>query len=90
LFYTIKDYLIKQGTFEEKKEKWQQAYDRNKEMNPLIVQHDVIRIKGFLTDAGFDLVDEIPSGYVDCVIMLKAVKTPDPQEWARPARPGEG
>lgn len=53
---------------------WQDAFDRNAEMNTLITRDSIEDIKKYVKNAGFKILEFEGGHYVGCVVVLKAAK----------------
>ena len=53
---------------------WNDAFERNLEMRDLINRDSIDDIKGYVNDAGFKIVEFEEGHYVDCVVVVKAIK----------------
>ena len=53
---------------------WEDAFSRNLEMEDMIRRHSKDNIKELVEEAGLKITEFLPSEYVDCVVVVKAVK----------------
>lgn len=74
LFERIKTRLIEDDEWEEKKELFENALARNREMDPIITRYTKDDIATFLDAAGFEVSPGTLDRYVNCVTVYKAVK----------------
>jgi ubiquinone/menaquinone biosynthesis C-methylase UbiE len=75
LFEEIKKSLRSGGSWNDQtEEEWNDAYARNLEMKDLINRDSLDDIRRFVKEAGFELVDFEPGHYVNCVVVIKALR----------------
>jgi ubiquinone/menaquinone biosynthesis C-methylase UbiE len=76
LFSSIRASLERRGIFEERELDYQNARDRNFEMNDRITRHAVEEIESLLVGAGFEIDNgsRISDAYDGCVVVLRCVK----------------
>ena len=78
LFGKIKEEIEDLRKWEEKKDLYKSAYDRNIEMEPIVVRYSEGDIRRYIERAGFEIEAQSPPLYVDCVLVYKAVKKKKP------------
>ena len=75
LFAEIKRSLLRKDGWDAQTENaWKDAFERNVEMNDMITRHTLEEVKSYIVDAGFSIETFKPGHYVDCVVIVKAIK----------------
>lgn len=94
LFRQIQSSLEQKGEWERKKELFERARARNREMVPLIRRYTEVQAVSFLEEAGFQEVKVVDrSAYVGCVFLAtarklkKTYREPDEKEMPLTGRP---
>ena len=75
LFFEIMGYLTENGLWNAGvKEAFRDAFQRNREMEPLIRRDTEEDIRRYVTNAGFHVERWVPDQYVNCVVVVQAMK----------------